>query len=317
MNKQYVIDRGEEDLRLVEQTRNGLDRLNMTIVPTLKHCLGQSRLLGQFYALSINELLPLKDQKLFVTFHELCIFLRSYVVVDDFQRDSASLCDAENRSIEAWLKNIEQQVKNRLVALESPPEIFDLHMQRMIAAYTNPTNYSDYDLIQEKCGLIYVPLSLRIIGGESFQKESFKKAVGDYLFLLQLVDDFVDIEEDEMSPQNHNVYSRKLRTEEVVKLLKNRALIASPLFSFISGGCRKIMDDLPLGIFKKFMLSSFDWSMEEQKKVPFYNQLELLGKDYFNNPSTRTSLFLRKVNSDTKSISLSGIGAEYMHSIIK
>jgi hypothetical protein len=248
MNKETVLSRELKDIELIESTKPAELCCENKSLPTIAHCLGKSRLLGQFYAAAIVELLQLKPEIHVEIFHELCILLRTYVVIDDFLRDRASTEAAQKASLAKWLANLKLQIEGRLKIFNFAELNFEQYLADIDSAYEQADGLSDMQLVAEKCKLVFLPLSKEFFTSSEKSVTDVRKTIGEYLFLLQLVDDFADIEEDALSSINHNTFSRKIEPDKVNTVIHSREILVLPLLQHVETRCADLENNISNGI---------------------------------------------------------------------
>ncbi len=162
-------------------------------LPSLEHCIGTNRLLGERYVEATKELLkPTLNPQLTTKLEELAVLLRSFVVVEDYKKDN-NLRAEINCYINKWLFNIEILILQKVSALGGEPILWNKYYKRYQRAYDEFCLGSPYHKVLDKCGFVFMPLDLPIFSG-SKNLGIVRHLLGEYLFTLQLIDDFRDID---------------------------------------------------------------------------------------------------------------------------
>ena len=169
--------------------------------PTYEHQFGRGKLLGEHYAVFLRQTFP----ESFADFSNLDTLLtsfRAYIVLDDFlfdnhveprlRRELVAKCDSLIRSSRRVLS--ENKVSDHII---------DDSLSIIQSAKSNFALNRPIDSVLEKCWFVFTPLEL--ISSESPLKAKATLFLKEYLGLIQIADDFQDIDEDRHAPINHNV----------------------------------------------------------------------------------------------------------------
>lgn len=216
------------------------------LFPSLCHCIGTDRILGTKAPYILREALGLVRENDFRQMQELVSLLRSYVVIDDFLRDT---CDIPSRYVEeihASLEKIQERSEELILRLRGDKSLFEKHKKVAQSAYDSFGEMPISKSVINKCILFYLvfqlPIFLRI---NDVQEIDYK--LRSLLFGLQLMDDIVDIEEDRASPTNHNIYASSLSEENYNIVIDGRWFLldqAERTFRRILNDCKSIGSSL-------------------------------------------------------------------------
>lgn len=250
---------------LVALQPKDIDQIDISRIPSINHCVGSNRLLGEFFATSINEELILREEFEFESFNTLCMLLRSYVVLDDFLKDSWF---KENSKlfifVSEWLDNISKQINTILFSLNSPGNIFNKYLDLSNYAYNNFSEIKLYDAITNKCIFVTLVFELDIYKNKHLINNLIS-FLNNYLFCLQLIDDFRDIEEDFYSPNNNNLFVTGFNINQYQFVFKNRHILLFPLLQFVIDKL-KTFDKCESQIINKTLTNTIDFIKTLQNK---------------------------------------------------
>jgi hypothetical protein len=194
---------------------------------------GSGKLFGEDYGYALSEVCGIQDPSFVADIVLLCSLMRAYIVIDDFARDEG-LVDSEVVVIREAELNIAKEVKRLIALLDTEPdEIWHKYTAQYEDACRRFPQLSPYAAVGAKCSLVFLPFELNAIR-TSGHSVYVRKVVADYLFALQLLDDFCDMEEDQQSPLNHNLFLLRVREEDWESLTARRAHVASLLIKYIS-----------------------------------------------------------------------------------
>lgn len=193
-------------------------------IPSLKHCIGVERILGTYMPDILIESLGVRNPKHIEPLIYLVTLLRSYIVLDDFIRDTPSIDSSVRNIITIGVDNIEKECKILITTLGSDSSIFDDYLKTVEYTYLNFEKIETKEAIINKCLLIFLVFKLPIYTNKH-EVAHLEDGLKRLLFSLQLMDDIVDIEEDQVSNINHNIYTSGLSSTEIDKVISSRFFI--------------------------------------------------------------------------------------------
>ena len=199
--------------------------------PTLEHCIGKGKLLGEYYGDALCEIFKIRNSKINNDISELSMLMRSYIVIDDFLKDS-NLKNNYNEFYINWLSNIEQKIIF-FVSLyhQSPNELWLKYLKIYKDSYLFFDKNNMFKSIINKCNFIFLPFDLNPF--INFDTSKIKEIIEKYLFSLQLIDDFHDMEDDVQAPKNHNLYLAKIPNNFYKYIINCRPFFLKPLLNYI------------------------------------------------------------------------------------
>jgi len=227
-------------------------------LPTLYHCIGNDKLIGQYYGEAIFEDIMLNNEKeMKRKLSILGVMLRAYIVIDDFMKDHKLL--KHNKYLTEWLDNIKDylvDILNELCVM--PNDLWSKYNNEYNAAYYNFNASNIFLSIIKKCYLIYIPFSLNIVKSKARSEKTFL-FMKKYLFALQLLDDFQDMEEDINSPKNHNIFLSNIKTQYIETIIANKALLVPSLLFYIKRNLIEMLQDVRSNIIATFIHHNLKW----------------------------------------------------------
>ena len=199
-------------LRVLEEKPKVTSALDSLVL----QCRGQGKLLGSDYAEIFFELTPLsRDER--HRLQELCILLRTYVVIHDLIFDGnidrhvfpgVTLADE--------LDFVSERIGETLHSFGKDEQFWHDAKSRYLKGQSEFDAYAPFESVFEKCSLLDVPFEVFDCKGG---KE--RRFVRSYLFMLQMIDDFADFEEDFNSTVKSNIwmigYPHKTPQEFLIK----------------------------------------------------------------------------------------------------
>jgi hypothetical protein len=201
-------------------------------MPSLDHCVGKGKLIGSLYGKSIMEECIILDETHSDDLTVLSCLLRSYIVLDDYLKDS-SVPISQERDIRFALKAIRDQSLEIVRRSDSDPIAL---WSKYSLVYESTFKYFDperiYQSIINKCYLAFLPFDLSFVRITD-RCNDVRAFMMDYLFCLQLLDDFQDMEEDLCSSNNHNIFLQNLSHLEAEHIIRSRALIIRNLLDCV------------------------------------------------------------------------------------
>lgn len=288
----------------------GREYASVVGVPKIQHCIGERRLLGQYFALSIAQSSNVIDLHKFNLLHQLSLLLRSYVVIDDFLRDRITNVLISNNERQL-LGNISRHIESWCKELDIKVEVFNEALLNVNRSYDNHDYLSDFDLVIGKCSLVFLP-------GKIIQQDDVRRRVQawfeKFLFLLQLADDYCDLEEDQISGVRHNVYTRKLVGADIGKVMNYKSVLGVNLLRYIVEETKKLDENSTSLMQKLFVRFACKWAVNILRDIEGVENLPYIDSGFFRNPSSQSDLLFSAVKCIDSIPALSKISAESMHS---
>jgi len=234
--------------------------LDKSLVPSISHCTGTGKLLGEFYGKALCEAFRITERRLRKILSDLSVLMRTFIVLDDHIKDRASE-NSGKEVIERWLSNIKTEA---IAAIEKLGDNGEMLWERYFAqyeeSYYNYFKRNAYESTLMKCSFLFLPFELSICRDRKSQSTKMKKAVGYYLFSLQLLDDFHDMEEDSFAPNNHNLFTAKLAEKYREKVIKGRSVLIRSLLSFIASNLKIVLNSSSGSkTFDRYVTSGIRW----------------------------------------------------------
>jgi hypothetical protein len=292
--------------------------INKVAIPSTYHCVGTDKLIGQYYGRAIFEDIQCNDSKAQTKVSILSAVIRAFIVIDDFIKDN-NIQISKDHVLHRWLKNMESYSIEIIGQLsDSPEEVWGNYYLEYENAFFHFDNSNIYSSIIKKCFLIYLPFSLEIIVSNKQSKETYD-FMKNYLFALQLLDDFQDMDEDIVAPKNHNIFLSCISTAEIENIIKNKNIIAPYLLFYIKENFQCFQKKIKSKTIIRFINKNIEWldsqlvNMELNKKqnlfvgpfnrFSFDNALAKISKSISNKKNTSINVF-------------NEIKAENMHTIL-
>jgi hypothetical protein len=227
-------------------------------IPNIHHCIGTGKLLGTKYAKAILEECKCNDIIYETSLEHLCCLMRSYIVLDDFIKDS-NLSSREAYPIQVVLLNIESQSKHLIHNLsDNAACLWAKYLKLYESAYVDFDKRNPFRSIINKCSFAFLPFELKLF--HQLERSHYVKEVIEYyLFALQLLDDFHDIEEDQHAPKNHNLFLLNVPINRQLSIYGLRHLLALPLLNYIDYELSNIITKLSGQILKEHIGKSLLW----------------------------------------------------------
>ncbi|MDR3245149.1 MAG: hypothetical protein LBT50_01800 [Prevotellaceae bacterium] len=283
---------------------------NLCAIPSIYHCVGTGKLLGEFYGKAICH--GLNKSKQFNDNVALTSCLtRTYIVLDDFLKDyyvEASI----KIHIKNWLRIIQDKILSLLNCISQKSLLlWNQYLKIYEEAYWYFDKNDLYKSINNKCGLLFLFFDIEEI---AIIRESLctKKSMSDFLFCLQLLDDFQDMEEDMLSPMNHNIFLCQNKTKYHKLISNNRHIIHNQLFEYIKNILLKYSScDNP--IITKYISNSIQWL--ESKKIDYCSKHKIAFASNIECFEFRAEQILDIIDANY-SYDFSEIRAENIHTIV-
>lgn len=294
---------------------NHFSSLNNIDKITPNHCVGTNKLLGQDYSKIFFENDIQKNNTQFESFHELCILMRSFIVIDDFIKDEnyTGIYYDELRNL---ILDIEKRCIHLIISLGETVRLWNKY--KKIYETTNKKFQQNnlFESVSDKCSFLFLPFEMKIISNNGFS-DDFKHFVKYFLFSLQLLDDFKDIEEDITHIKCHNLFLRNLNNGEKEWLLNNKQSLAIPLLLYIYKNIITLKDNLNKSkILIAYYNNSIQWFTNILKGNLTNNHINIFHdhfEDYCFSHKEIKKLINEKYNCS--SIDYNMISAENMHSL--
>lgn len=243
------------------------------VLPSLAHCIGQQKLLGAHYGQALCEECGLKDDGHRQHFTLLACLLRTYIVIDDFLKDN-DINRAAYPSIEKWLNNI----RNRCITYmqeytNDPVRLWTKYEALYQSAYLRFDRQDPFHSVVCKCAFVLLPLEL-VPASVRESSDAFGRFVSHYLFALQLVDDFQDMEEDRRAARNQNLFwlpSDAICAHDPAVL---RPFLIRGLISYVEDNLRYLLPLVSGDTARMFLAHSLSWLRGRDflcKDLPFFN----------------------------------------------
>jgi len=293
------------------------NEINGVVIPSIYHCAGTDKLIGQYYGKAIFEDILCNNTAIEEKISILSVVIRAYIVIDDFIKDNDIIVGTDH-VLQQWLINI-QSYANDLISNFSdlPNEIWGTYYREYDTAYFDFDSSDMFNNIIKKCFLIYIPFSLEIINSNK-RSETTYDFMKNYLFALQLLDDFQDMEEDISAPKNHNIFLSCIEPSLVNTVIDHKSIIAPGLLSFIGENLEKHTSLVKSNTILTFVKKNLVWIESQLSKIGTeHKELNFKGsfsEFNFNNiiPSFLDAVSKQKVR---KTIVYKEIRAENMHTV--
>ena len=258
-----------------DDIQNGLGR---GILPSTAQCAGSGRLLGTAGGQAICEVCGIRSDDAARALSTLAVCLRAYIVLDDFLKDNR----VEDRVASAtwtWLSSLQEEVFRVVTYLgDDPAPLWYEHLATHEDAFASFDSDRPYRSALRKCFLMFIPFEMKILK-ESPSGAVFRTYVEHYLFSLQLLDDFHDMEEDARAPRNQNLFLVSASDEHHARIMSFRPLIICSLLSYIRQdlqGLRGLNSRTVLGSFE----NSLEWLAHAEKRTKGLPIVELFKDPY-------------------------------------
>jgi hypothetical protein len=157
--------------------------------------------------------------------------MRTVIVLDDFVRD-AGIGLASSQVIRGAERAAALKCQDLIRALGGAGDLWGRYWERYTNTHELFGSLPAFEAVSGKCSLVFLPFDLPLFrrhpGGSAA-----KKAISDYLFALQLLDDFADLAEDQRQTVNQNLFLLRVPEERWQELTERRAVFAAPLLAYI------------------------------------------------------------------------------------
>jgi hypothetical protein len=289
------------------------------IAPSLKHCVGEGKLLGEHFGRAIAELFGFgHEDELANHLSKLGVLMRSFVVLDDYLKDSIVI--GSNREyINKWIGNIELLIIQTLESIGGKGELWFKYKKKSDHAFYHFNKKKPYNSVIWKCGFIFLPLELPFINKRKERVEETKKLLSDFLFTLQLLDDFKDMEEDIISSVNHNLYLSNVRKSEAAHVVQKKHLLINPILKNIQVVLGNLTSSYRNSEIVLFHLEHANqWVRKKQKEYSDINSPLKITSPYREwEFSLKTAKLIEKTDTvyGIEAVNIQDISAEAIHTI--
>lgn len=246
-------------------------------------CTGAGRFLGALHCAALVELLRLRFAQDYYPLAALCQSLRAYVVLDDYLRDVRKA--HVQKSVVARTEVELVKARSSIAHLDDP-KILEIALRRVNACYVHSDKMRPFELVRDKLTLAYIPSSLAIfVDPHEVQATLRTHVVPRYLFTLQLLDDFVDMEED-CNNLNHNIFLFRIPREAQRRVIASRPLLLRGLLSLVRReheALNELMQEkIPLrqyepSILGRTLVGGIGWCKEREARYSQLPFVELSG----------------------------------------
>ena len=236
-------------------------------IPSISHCVGTGKLLGEYGGKALCQVCDIRDKKITESISLIAVFLRSFIVLDDFIRDNG-LNISNIKNLQIWLDNIKKEIIRLLSMLTNDPVgLWTKYFSIYEKSYHHFDKDNLYQSILEKCFLMFLPFELEPLQ-RSRKNEVLRKSMAYYLFSLQLIDDFHDMEEDLLSPKNHNLFLVSVSSEYYQDIINGKSALINAVLDYIEKNL-KSLKNLNNDIINDFFSHSLSWI--QKRKIEFSN----------------------------------------------
>lgn len=288
--------------------------LNIGVLPSVEHCIGTQRFLGELGGQAITEVYSIENSEEAIALSKLAVCLRSFVVLDDFLVDTRP-SQAVSNSVHGWLNNIKDEIFDLIRLLGDNPEpLWGNHFDIYEQAFANFDREKLFESILRKCFLTFLPFELSLLR-HSPNNDLFRRYVEYYLFSLQLMDDFHDMEEDMDSPHNHNLFLVSVSAASRKCVIDAKPLMVRSLIEYANHNLQSL-HGLKSEIVQASLQNSLTWLSKAEQVTLHLPKLELFRGSFeeFWFDGSATQDCKRKLNTRI-SADLAFIKAENMHSL--
>lgn len=293
------------------------DKIDGISIPSIYHCAGTDKLIGQYYGKAIFEDILCNDTQSEENISLLGVLLRAYIVIDDFIKDNNIILKNDHTLLK-WLENIQKRSIETIEKMsDSPYNIWDSYFHEYNDAYYNFNSSKMFNSIIRKCFLIYIPFSLNVVISKNRAKHTYS-FMKNYLFALQLLDDFQDMEEDYCVPKNHNIFLSCIEKSEIDTVITNKDFLAPSLLLYIQDNLKDISKTIKSKTILTFIGKNIKWLDNQLSKIDSScHPIQIKGSFSEFNFNDIMHNFLRVLPSkgDKVVFRYSEIRAENMHTV--
>ena len=187
--------------------------------------------------------------------------------LDDYIRDGELDKDESTKdAVSDWLRSIETELQI-ILRRQNAEVLWEVYHRQYEDAYVNFHSYSLYDGVINKCNLAFLIFDLPTVCSNN-KRLSLKQLFQDFLFMLQLIDDFHDMEEDKNAPRNHNLHLFGLGVRQQNNMMRNRALVLPSLLKIIDDNISSFRS-IENRLIRQYVSNIFNWIRLLQKKYCF------------------------------------------------
>ncbi|TSA24628.1 hypothetical protein D4R71_06760 [bacterium] len=256
---------------------------NIRGIPNISHCTGEKKLLGENYGVALSEIFDISDSNIISKISELSILMRSYVVLDDFIRDNLYENDDIYQTIKENIIVLEKNIISNLnVILPNGESVWRKYLKIYNNTYLNYFSYSPFCATINKCNMILIPFEIITSLKPNEEISKYIKVISYYLFGLQLLDDFKDMDEDLVSKNNHNLFLSGLTSNNCRLIIDNRINILLPLLKYILYNFNYINSIvLKNGILKDYITGGIHWLTNKISKYKVICPSNFIFDGYF------------------------------------
>lgn len=204
-------------------------------VPNFAHCIGQDRCLGEYFFAFLSNCSTHEQHPMWADLAIVSIALRTRIVLDDYARDStidrkdfARLTDCCQHILDLIRPVVARFTRCTTIAkkiLATSSNVMFRQYQEM-ARGALPS----FDRTFGKCNHLALPINLAVTIDPEFPVDAVTTIIKKYLFVLQIIDDFADAEDDFSSPCNHNLFVWQMNDDRFRRFIDIRQALA-PLVS--------------------------------------------------------------------------------------
>lgn len=229
-------------------------------VNLVNHCIGRNRLLGEYYGSLFSELYDLdKIESKIVT--QLCINLRSYIVIDDYMTDQNIIWfeDQHYHFFSEWLGEIEEHICLIIRALDSNSMIWRKYKEEYNIGRVKFDARKPHEAVTQKCCFLLLPFELFAEKTPRFSADCCQKFIKDYLFALQLLDDWADFDEDLGARNGNNLLHIGLSGAGIDRARSLLAPLCIEILAQIMCNLKQVRSDSIPPICESFRLGMLGW----------------------------------------------------------
>lgn len=238
-------------------------------LPSMEHCCGKDKLLGEFYGLAISEACGIIDYGVTRTLTEISILMRAYVVLDDFIKDHKPVIRTRDL-VQELLVKLQDSIVSMVETLgDDGNTIWNNYLAIYENAYADYLSTSPYIATMNKCSFLFLPFDLTVIRQARRSSSHLKTGVSNYLFSLQLLDDFHDMEEDLNAPRNQNLFIVKVSSEKRRSVIEGKSALASHLLGYIASHLHQLLrKSTRSNTFDAFVEAGLRWLRYTRSQLP-------------------------------------------------
>jgi len=301
--------------------------------PSLDHCVGTKRLLGSLYGIYLRDWASIKNSTFWLEITKLWMCLRSDVVLYDYIRDTSLHGEHLKNTQAARDKIVELSFKSATEILgssEEAKEMIGRSLQKMYDAYKELTNGKRpcLELIVAKCNHVRLPLEILSRLDQGFPGSTIDRAMSEYLFSLQCLDDYYDMREDYFGVTNHNLFVWGTSTTLYDRLHSLRLELVPYVARYVSLNLVHLLQLIrPMkshqGLFSKLIEASIHfldtWSTHSSNSVPDALWCDSVPYECYIPPAICVDVVAEVLSNipslNSTTVSIDSFRAEVMHSL--